>query len=84
MQRFYGFLITIVFLYIVISFCQHRKVFLLHYQRVNLHILTLLNLKRFHHSKQFKREERPPSPVVVNGEEDYELEMILRHKGKGA
>ena len=42
------------------------------------------NLKRFHLSKEFKREERPPSPVVVDGEEDYEVEAILKYKGKGA
>ena len=34
--------------------------------------------------KEFEREERPPSPIVVDGEEEYEVEAILRHKGKGA
>ena len=28
--------------------------------------------------------ERPPSPVVVDGEEECEVEAILRHKGSGA
>ena len=28
--------------------------------------------------------ERPPSPVVVDGEEELEVETILRHKGSGA
>ena len=28
--------------------------------------------------------ERPPSPVIVEGHEEYEVEVILRHKGKGA
>ena len=28
--------------------------------------------------------ERPPSPVMVEGHEEYEVEAILRHKGKGA
>ena len=42
------------------------------------------NLKRFKRSEEFEREERPPSPIVVNGEEEYEVEAILRHKGKGA
>ena len=28
--------------------------------------------------------ERPPSLVVVNGEEEFEVEVILRHKGSGA
>ena len=27
--------------------------------------------------------ERPPSPVMVEGHEEYEVEAILRHKGKG-
>ena len=46
-------------------------------------IFHVLNLKRFHKSKEFEREERPPSPVVVDGEEEYEVEVILRHKGRG-
>ena len=29
-------------------------------------------------------EERPPSPMVADGGEEYEVEAILRHKGKGA
>ena len=28
--------------------------------------------------------ERPPSPVVVDGEEEFEMEAILRHKDSGA
>ena len=28
--------------------------------------------------------ERPPSPVMVEGHEEYEVEAILRHNGKGA
>ena len=35
-------------------------------------------------SRAFKREEGPPSPIVVDGEEEYQVEVILRHKGKGA
>ncbi len=30
------------------------------------------------------REEMPPPPVIVEGEEEYEVEDILRHKGQGA
>ena len=41
------------------------------------------NLKRFQRSKEFEREERPPSLMVVNGEEEYEVEVVLNHKGKG-
>lgn len=28
--------------------------------------------------------ERPPSPIIVEGEEEYEVEAILRHKDKAA
>ena len=28
--------------------------------------------------------ERPPSPIVVDGEEEFDVEAILRHKGSGA
>ena len=28
--------------------------------------------------------EKPPPPIMVDGEEEYEAEAILRHKGKGA
>ena len=47
-------------------------------------VFHVSNLKRFQRSKEFEREERPPSPMVVDGEEEYEVEAILRHKGKGA
>ena len=47
-------------------------------------VFHVSNLKRFQRSKEFEREERPPSLVVVDGEEEYEVEAILRHKGKGA
>ena len=42
------------------------------------------NLKRFKWSEEFEREEQPPPPVMVEGKEEYEVEAILRHKGKGA
>ena len=28
--------------------------------------------------------ERPPLPIVVDGEEEFEVEAILMHKGMGA
>ena len=28
--------------------------------------------------------EKPPSPIVIDGEEEYEVEGIVRHKGEGA
>ena len=47
-------------------------------------VFHVLNLKRFHRSEEFEREDRAPSPIVVDGEEEYEVEAILRHEGKGA
>ena len=47
-------------------------------------IFHVSNLKRFHRSEEFKRVERPPSPIVVDGEEEFEVEAILWHKGTGA
>ena len=47
-------------------------------------VFHVSKLKRFQWSKEFKREERLPSPMVADGEEEYEVEAILRHKGKGA
>ena len=45
-------------------------------------IFPVSNLERFHRSEEFEREERQPSPIVVNGEEEYQVETILRHKGQ--
>ena len=45
-------------------------------------VFHVSNLKRFHWSEEFKRGEQPPSPIVVDGEEEHEVEAILRHKGK--
>ena len=47
-------------------------------------IFHVSNLKRFHPSEEFERVERPPSPIVVDSEEEFEVEAILRHKGTGA
>ena len=47
-------------------------------------IFHVSNLKRFHQSEELERGERPPYPIVVDGEEEYEVEAILKHKGKGA
>ena len=47
-------------------------------------VFHVSNLKRFKRSEEFEREEQPPPPVMVEGEEEYEVEAILRHKGKGA
>ena len=42
------------------------------------------NLKRFFRSEEFTREEQPPPPVIVEGVEEYEVESILRHKGRAS
>ena len=47
-------------------------------------VFHVSNLKRFKRSEEFEREEQPPPPMMVEGEEEYEVEAILRHKGKGA
>ena len=47
-------------------------------------VFHVSNLKRWTRSEEFERVERPPSPVMVEGHEEYEVEAILRHKGKGA
>ena len=47
-------------------------------------VFRVSNLKRWTRSEEFERVERPPSPVMVEGHEEYEVEAILRHKGKGA
>ena len=41
-------------------------------------------MQRFNWSTEFVRVERPPSPIVIEGEEEYEVKGILRHKGEGA
>ena len=47
-------------------------------------VFHVSNPKRFKRFEEFEREEQPPPPVMVEGEEEYEVEVILRHKGKGA
>ena len=42
------------------------------------------NLKRLHWSKVFEKEGRLPFAMVVDGQEEYVVEVILRHKGKRA
>ena len=41
------------------------------------------NLKWFKLSEEFERMEEPPPPIIVKGEEEYEVEAILKHKRKG-
>ena len=36
--------------------------------------LSCIEPKKVSKGKEFKREERPPSPIVVDGEEEYEVE----------
>ena len=44
-------------------------------------VFHVSNLKRYIRSDEFVREELPPPPILVDGEEEYEVEAILRHKG---
>ena len=41
-------------------------------------------LKRYHRSKEFLREVEPPPPKLVEGELEYEVESIARHRGTRA
>ena len=47
-------------------------------------VFHVANLKRFQESVEFDREGVPPPPIIVEGEEEYEVDSILRHKGQGA
>ena len=42
------------------------------------------HLKAYIRHPEFEREVEPPPPVLVDGELEYEVEAILRHRGKGA
>ena len=41
-------------------------------------------LKRYIRSDEFLREVEPPPPELIEGELEYEVESIARHRGKGA
>ena len=47
-------------------------------------VLHISNLQRYVYFAEFSHVEKPPPPILVDGEEEYEVEAILRHKGKGA
>ena len=47
-------------------------------------VFHVLALKAFKRSPEVDRIETPPPFVMVNEEEEYEIEAILRHKGQGA
>ena len=44
-------------------------------------VFHISNMQRCVHSAEFSHVEKPPSPIMVDGEEEYEVEAILRHKG---
>ena len=66
----------------VISPVAHRLNLPPHW-RIHL-VFHVSNLKRYYQSEEFERVERPPSPTAVDGEEEFEVEAILRHKGSDA
>ena len=41
-------------------------------------------MRRSYQSEEFERVERPTLFIVVDGEEEFEVEAVLRHKGSGA
>ena len=43
-----------------------------------------INLKAYIRHPEFEREVEPPPPELVDGNLEYEVEAILRHRGKGA
>ena len=47
-------------------------------------VFHISNIRKYTRSEEFHRVEQPPPPIVVDDEEEYEVEAILRHKGKGA
>ena len=47
-------------------------------------VFHISNMRRYVRSEEFSHAEKPPPPIMVDGEEEYEVEAILRHKGKGA
>ena len=42
------------------------------------------NLKAYIRHQEFEREVDPPLPMLVDANLEYEVEAILRHRGKGA
>ncbi len=47
-------------------------------------IFHISRLRRFHRSTQFQREVSPPPPELIEGNLEYEVESIARHRGDGA
>ena len=47
-------------------------------------VFHISDMQRYFCSEEFSRAEKPPLPIMVDREEEYEVETILRHKGKGA
>ena len=51
---------------------------------VNPSCLLCIKFEKVPPVQEFEREEIPPSPMVVDGEEEYAVEVTLLHKSKGA
>ena len=47
-------------------------------------VFHVSTLKRYTRSTEFSQAESPPPPILVDDAEEYEVEGILRHTGKGA
>ena len=41
-------------------------------------------LKRYVHSEEFLREVEPTAPILVEDHLEYEVEDLIRHRGRGA
>ena len=47
-------------------------------------VFHVSNLTWYYQFEEFERVERPPSPIVVDGEEEFEVEVIMRHNVRHA
>ena len=41
------------------------------------------NLRPYHQSQTFVWKEQPPPPILIEDHLEYEVEVVLRHKGQG-
>ena len=49
-----------------------------------LHLVFHIDkLKKYIHSEEFSREVQPPPPIVIENHQEYEIEDLIQHRGKG-